>query len=275
METSQTILQGSSDTEKGAYLGAIASIATADRQATEEEIDYLSQLADAANLSQEQKEAVISAAQEISDEDAKRCLDVLKTSELKFSLVTDLIAFAKADGEYTDDEKQNIQKMADYLGVNKEQFSLLDHFTDKAINTSTANTATQPGSQNINTLAGALEPEKTDFLSSLGLKDKLQSAGIKGGGLLKGLIGVAAPMLLARMVTGGLNRNRGGGMFGGGGGMFGNSGGGMFGGGGGMFGGGGGLLGGGLGSIFSMLNGGGGGYRRSGGLLSRIFGGGF
>jgi uncharacterized tellurite resistance protein B-like protein len=275
METSQTILQGSSDTEKGAYLGAIASIATADRQATEEEIDYLSQLADAANLSEEQKEAVIIAAQEISDEDAKRCLDVLKTSELKFSLVTDLIAFAKSDGEYTDDEKQNIQKMADYLGVNKEQFSLLDHFTDKAINTSTATTATQSGSQNINTLASAPEPEKTDFLSSLGLKDKLQSAGINGSGLLKGLIGVAAPMLLARMVTGGLNRNRGGGMFGGGGGMFGNSGGGMFGGGGGMFGSGGGLLGGGLGSIFSMLNGGGGGYRRSGGLLSRIFGGGF
>jgi uncharacterized tellurite resistance protein B-like protein len=269
METSQTILQGSSDTEKGAYLGAIASIATADRHATEEEVDYLSQLADAAGLSQEQKEAVIKAAQEISDEDTKRCLDVLKTSELKFSLVTDLIAFAKADGDYSENEKKSIAKMADYLGVNKEQFSLLDHFTDKAINTSTANTTGQPTtSTNINTLSSAPEPEKTDFLSSLGLKDKLQSAGINGSGLLKGLLGVAAPMLLARMVSGGLNRNRGGGMFG-------NSGGGMFGGGGGMFGSGGGLFGGGLGSIFSMFNGGGGGYRRSGGLLSRIFGGGF
>jgi hypothetical protein len=153
--------------------------------------------------------------------------------------------------------------------VNKEQFSLLDHFTEKAINTSTDNnTAQSSTSTNINTLSNAPEPEKTDFLSSLGLKDKLQSAGINGNGLLKGLLGVAAPMLLAKMVSGGLSRNRGGGMFGGGGGMFGNSGGGMFGGGGG-------LLSGGLGSILSMFNGEGGGYRRSGGLLSRILGGGF
>ena len=186
MESSQKILEGARDTEKGAYLGAIASIATADRQATEEEVDYLNQLADAADLSEQQKEAVIKAAQEISDEDTKRCLDILKTSDLKFSLVTDLIAFAKADSEYTEDEKRNIEKMANYLGVNKEQFSLLDNFTDKAINTSTANRATQSAAtQNINTLSSASKPEQTDFLSSLGLKDKLQSAGINGNGCWK------------------------------------------------------------------------------------------
>ena len=266
MANTETILQGASDTEKGAYLGAIASIATADRQATSEEVEYLSALADAADLSPQQKEAVITAANDISGDDVLRCLDILKTSQLRFSLVTDLIAFAKSDNNYTDNEQKNIQKMADYLGVNKEQFSLLDNFTEKAKNTLTANSASgSMGSTTSNTLTGAAEePGQGDFLSSLGLKDKLQSAGINGSGLLKGILGMAAPMILAKMVTGGLNRNRGG-MFGGGG---------MFNGGGGMFGGGGGMFGGGLGSVFSMLNGGGG-YRRSGGLLSRIFGGGF
>jgi uncharacterized tellurite resistance protein B-like protein len=277
MESSEKILQGSTDTEKGAYLGAIASIATADREASDEEVEYLKQLADAAGLSGDQKDAVIKAAREITDEDAKRCLDVLKNSDLKYSLVTDLIAFAKSDNSYSDEEQKTIQKMSDYLGVNKEQFSLLDHFTDKAITTASANTATgQSASSTANPLTSSQQkPGDTDFLSSLGLKDKLESVGIKGSGLLKGLLGIAAPMLLAKMVTGGLSRNRGygGGMFGNGGGMFGNSGG-MFGGGGGLLGGGGGMFGGGLGSIFSML-GGGGGYRRSGGLLSRIFGGGF
>lgn len=268
MENSEKILQGSSDTEKGAYLGAIASIATADRQATTEEVEYLTQLAEAAELSPEQTEAVIKAAQEISDEDVMRCLDILKTSELKYSLVTDLMAFAKSDNDYSENEQNSVQKMADYLGVNKEQYSLLNHFTEKVQSASAANTATgSTASTTPNTLTGSTAPEQTDFLSSLGLKDKLQSAGINGSGLLKGLLGIAAPMILAKMVSGGLNRNRGGGMFGGGGGMFGGSGG-MFGGGGGMLGGGG------LGSLFSML-GGGGGYRRSGGLLSRIFGGGF
>lgn len=269
MESSQKILQGSTDNEKGAYLGAIASIATADRQASDEEVEYLRKLAEAAGLSDDQKDAVIKAATEISDEDAKRCLDVLKTSELKYSLVTDLIAFAKSDNSYSDEEQKTIQKMSDYLGVNKEQFSLLDHFTDKAITSASANAASGSSTPTSNTSTNNAQPEDTDFLSSLGLKDKLESVGIKGSGLLKGLLGIAAPMLLAKMVTGGLSRNRGygGGMFGNSGGLFGGSGGGMFGGGGGMFGGG-------LGSIFSMLSGGGG-YRSSGGLLSRIFGGGF
>jgi len=277
MESSQTILEGSSDVEKGAYLGAIASIATADREATDEEVEYVAQLAEAASLSDEQTEAVIKAARQISDEDTKRCLDVLKTSDLRFSLVTDLIAFAKSDNEYSENEQKTVEKMATYLGVTQQQFSLLDSFTDKS--KAAALSAAQSDPQSL------AQPQSTDLLSSLGLKDKFESAGIKGSGLLKGILGIAAPMLLAKMVTGGLSRNSGygggmfgnsgGGMFGNGGGMFGNSGG-MFGNSGGMFGGGGGMLGGGgLGSIFSMLSGGRGYSSGGGGLLGRMFGGGF
>jgi len=228
MENSQMLLQGASDMEKGAYLGAIASIATADRQASPEEIEYLSSLAESAGLSSEQKEAVITAANNISGDDVLRCLDVLKKSDLKYSLVTDVIA----------------------------------HFTDKVKSVASADADTIAVPEN--------EGKSTDLLSSLGLKDKLQSAGINGSSILKGLLGIAAPMILTKMITGGLNRNSGGGLFGGGGGMFGNSGGGLFGGGGGgMFGSGGG----------GMFNSGGGlfggGFGNSGGFLSRILTGGF
>ena len=41
MTTPTTILSGYSDMEKGAYLGAIASISTADRSASEEELEYI------------------------------------------------------------------------------------------------------------------------------------------------------------------------------------------------------------------------------------------
>lgn len=262
MENSQTLLQGASDMEKGAYLGAIASIATADREASTEEVEYLSSLADTAGLSSEQKEAVIKAANDISGDDVLRCLDVIKNSDLKYSLVTDVIAFAKSDNNYSEAEQKNVKKMSDYLGVNQQQFSLLDHFTDKVKSavSSDAETLSDDGGQG----------RSTDLLSSLGLKDKMQSAGLNGSSILKGLLGIAAPMILTKMITGGLNRNSGGGgMFGSGGGMFG-SGGGMFGGGGGgMLGGGGGL-----GSVFSMLNGGRG-FGNSGGFLSRVLRGGF
>lgn len=238
MQNDSAILEGHNDLEKGAYLGAIASIATADREASEEELDYIEALCDSANLSDQQKQAVIRSATELSADELNRCLDILKKSDLKYSLVADLIAFSKSDQNYSEAEKQNVQKISQYLGVNQQQFSLLNEFTQKAASAS----------------ATPEEMHKPDFLSSLGLKDKLQSAGINQNSFLKGLLGIAGPMILAKMVSGGLGgRRRGGSAFGSG---LQNS------------------LGsrsGGLGSIISMLSGGRG-FGSAGGMLSKIFG---
>jgi uncharacterized tellurite resistance protein B-like protein len=255
-----TILEGYSDLEKGAYLGAIASLATADRSASEEELEYIEALCEGAELSEAQTAAVRRAATEtISDEELKRCLDVLKGSDLRFSLVSDLIAFAEADQNYSPEEKQNVEKVASYLGVNQQQFSLLDQFTKKAV-------------QEVPAQAQALQEGTTqpsNFLGGLGFGDKLKNAGINTNGLMKGALAVMGPIILAQMFRGGRRR---GGMLGGGS---------MTGGGlGGMLGGGllGGLLGGGMsrgmgGGLFDIL-GGGRGFRNTGGMLGRILGGG-
>jgi uncharacterized tellurite resistance protein B-like protein len=236
MEDNSRILEGHSDREKGAYLGAIASIATADREASQEELDHIAQLCDAADLSDTQKQSVIRAATEMSGEELTRCLDILKGSELRYSLVTDLMAFAKADNDYSEEEQENIHKIAEYLGVNQQQFSLLDQFAEKAATNASPEEVTQPG-----------------FLSSLGLKDKMENAGISGNGLLKGLLGIAGPMILSGMLSRGLGGRRTGGM------------------GGGMLGGGSMLGGGGLGSLIGMLSGGRG-MGSTGGLLGRVLG---
>ncbi len=229
MNTSTTLLEGYSDLEKGAYLGAIASIATADRSASEEEMTHLTQLCTAAGLSAEQQEIVLASANEISGEDLKQSLDVLKTSELRFSLVTDLIAFAKADETYSEAEEHNVQKIADYLEVNQEQMAVLDQFAEKTTGENIDPQTVQGGG----------------MLSSPGLKDKMRSAGINGGGLLKSLISLAAPMILGRLMGGGRRGAGGlGGMLGGGG----------------------------LGSLIGMLSGGRG-MGSTGGLLGRILGG--
>jgi uncharacterized tellurite resistance protein B-like protein len=236
MEQTEKLLKDYSDVEKGSYLGAIASIATADRAASEEELEYIRTLADSAELSPEQKEAVERAATELSGEELKHCLDNLKGSDLRFSLVTDLIAFAESDQNYTPEEKANIEKIAQYLNINKQQFSLLDQFVKK-----TAETKAEPE-----------QMQQQGFLGSLGLEDKFKGAGINFGSLTKGLLGIAGPMILAGLVSRGLGSRRGGGL----GGMFGGGLGGMFGGGG-------------LGSLTSMLNGGRG-IGSTGGLFSRV-----
>ena len=232
MPDNNKILEGHSDLEKGAYLGAIASIATADREASEEEIEYIAQLCDAADLSPEQKESVLRAATELSADELTRCLDILKKSDLRFSLITDLMAFAKSDENYNEAEQQNVAKIAAYLGVNEQQFSLLDQFAEKT------KTVDLPANENTH----------NHFLSSLGLKEKLQSAGINGGGLLKGLLGFAGPMILGSLLSRGLGRRgsviSSGGLLGGGGG---------------------------LGSIIGMLNGGRG-FGSTGGLFGKLLG---
>ena len=246
METN-TVLEGYSDQEKGAYLGAVASIATADRQASPEELQYISALCDAADISGSQKEAVLRAATELSGEELNRCLDILKNSDLKYSLVTDIIAFAKSDNNYSEQEQQRVKEISQYLGVDQKQFSLLDEFTDKAAIRDVP----------------AEEKTKPSFLSSLGLSDKMQNAGINSNSLMKGLLGIAGPLVLGSMLSGALRRkgypNAG---------MFGNTGGSFFGNRGGM------IPGGGFGSLIGMLSGG----RRfgnTGGLFGKILGGPF
>lgn len=262
MEQQELLLKDHSDQEKGAYLGAIASIATADHSASEEEIEHLMALADSAGLSVEQKEAVLNAAIETSPDDLRRFIEILRTSELRFSLVTDLISFAKADDHYSEEEKATIEGIAKQLDINKHQYSLLDEFADK---TSDIQADAQPE-----------QMQQQGFLSSLipaGLKEKLSQSGINVGSLAKGLLGIAGPMILAGLLRKGLG-GRGAGS---GGGLAGGSGGGLLGGLLGGLGGGGGLLGGGgisgsgggFGSLIGMLSGGRG-FGKSGGLLGRI-----
>ncbi|MEJ7642954.1 MAG: TerB family tellurite resistance protein [Chryseolinea sp.] len=231
MNESEKIFQGYSDSEKVAYLAAIASVATADRSATEEEVDFLRSLAKAADLPQGQDEEVINAAMGISGEELKKALDVLQNSKLRFSLITDIITFAKVDQRYTAEEKESIQKIAGYLKIDPAQFSLLDQFVDKA----TQSPVTSG------------EGQRPNILESLGLKNKFEGAGINTSGFGGGILAMLGPLVLQKIFGG-----RSGGMFGQGGNTMGSSGG---------FGG--------LGSIFSMLtkSGGRGGL---GNILSKI-----
>lgn len=233
METQ--LLQNYSEAEKTAYLSVVAALATADRQASPPEAEFLQHLAQQAGLSQSAAQQVLAVAQDANNQSIQQNLDQLKGSDLRFSLVTDLISFARADGAYSNDEEAMVSKIANYLDVNSEQKATLENVVDQA--------ASVPHD--------AQDPGKQSFLNGLG--DKLSNVGIPKSALLTGLLGVVAPMVISRVMGDG-NQNQGyggqsssmGGMLGGllGGGQGGGSGmGGMLGG----------LLGGGL--LSSVLGG--------------------
>ncbi|MBC5775119.1 TerB family tellurite resistance protein [Pontibacter sp. KCTC 32443] len=263
MEQEQTmLLKDYSQEEKGAYFGALATMASADGTASEEELEFLRMMGEVAELPANLQQEVVQIAKNPSQISLQQCLDVLKKSQLRFSFVTDIISFAKADGQYTSDEQERIKDIADYLGVDQKQYSILEQFVDKA------DEAKQHGE----------DPTSQAFMSKSGFGDMFKNAGISPG-MVTGMLGILAPIVLSGMM-----RRRGGGMMGGmGGGLLGGLLGGAMGGGmmgGGMMGGGM-RRGGGLGSIISILGGlngrrgyGGMGSGGLGGLLGGVLGGG-
>ena len=231
---STALLQNYSEAEKVAYLSAIASLATADRQASEPEQQFLQALAQQASLSAEGAQQVVAAAASASNASIQQNLDALKGSDLRFSLVADLISFARADGAYANDEEAMVTKMAAYLGVNPQQQQALETVVDQA-----AQVAHSPE-----------DPAKQGFFDSIG--DKLSNVGIPKSALLTGLLGVVAPMVISRVMGGGQGQQQG----------YGNQGGGL-----------GGLLGGGMGGLMGgAAQSGMGGLL--GGLLGSVMGGG-
>lgn len=228
-----------SEAEKTAYLSVIASLATADRQASQQEGEFLSQMAQVMGLSPQATQQVAQAAQDSTNESIKANLDQLRGSNLRYSLVTDLVGFARADGSYANDEEAMVNKISSYLGVNQQQVQTIENVVHQ----------TQQ--------AQAQQPDEAPqgLMDSLG--DKLRSVGIPPQAALGGLIAIAAPMVLSRVMGNRGASGYGGGMGGMGGGL-----GSVLGGGGSPMGGGlGGLLGGVLSSgvLGGMMGGGGGG----------------
>ncbi|UYZ62156.1 TerB family tellurite resistance protein [Hymenobacter weizhouensis] len=229
------LLQNYSEQEKAAYLSVIASLASADREASAAEIEFLQQLAHQAGLSGGATQQVLSAAKDATNQSVQQNLEALRSSDLRFSLVTDLISFARADGAYSNTEEEMVNKIAAYLGISQQQTHTLEQVVDQA--------AKVPHDAN--------DPAKQSFFG--GITDKLESAGIPKSALMAGLLGVVAPMVISKVVGG----NRGGSPMGGmmGGGSLGGLMSGAMGGGGGSLGGLlGGLLGGGL--LGGMMGGG-------------------
>ncbi|WP_210513915.1 TerB family tellurite resistance protein [Hymenobacter terricola] len=185
------LLQNYSEEEKTAYLSAIASLATADRQASGAENQFLQALAQQAGLSGGATQQVLAAAQDANNQSIQQNLDILKNSDLRFSLVTDLISFARADGAYANDEEAMIAKMAQYLGINPEQKQTLENVVDQA--------ASVPHDPQ--------DPAKEGFFNSIG--DKLSNVGIPKSALMAGLLGVVAPMVISKVMGGSSNQNTG------------------------------------------------------------------
>ena len=98
--------------EREAYLGLVASLAAVDGEVSDEEIGKLRELCKAAKLGSRELGAVIATAEDPSSAPLGEYVERLKTSDLRFSLITDLYALAASDESVTVNEKREIADIA-------------------------------------------------------------------------------------------------------------------------------------------------------------------
>ena len=111
--------------ERVHYLSIVASMAAADASLSSDELAMLRTLCADLQLPPHETEQVMETAHHPTAS-LERHLEGLKSSELKYGLLTDCIALAYSDGVYEDDEKVEVRSLARALEVSEEQLVALE-----------------------------------------------------------------------------------------------------------------------------------------------------
>ncbi|MFC1849556.1 TerB family tellurite resistance protein [candidate division CSSED10-310 bacterium] len=114
--------------EKKAYLCIVASLASADREVSDDEISNLRKLCKKVGLDARSMGEVLAAAEDPDSAPLQEYLKQMAESELRFTLVTDMLFLAYADEKYSQDEREVVARIALELKVNSEQLSAIENY---------------------------------------------------------------------------------------------------------------------------------------------------
>jgi uncharacterized tellurite resistance protein B-like protein len=114
--------------ERVDYLVVIASMAGADGVVKGEELANLSELCKALDLGAAETGQVLAAAEHVDGDRIRSATHRLRTSELRFTLMTDLLFLAYADGDFDGAEQKEVSGVAVTLGVDAKQLEALKKY---------------------------------------------------------------------------------------------------------------------------------------------------
>ncbi|HBC86300.1 MAG TPA: hypothetical protein DCZ94_05025 [Lentisphaeria bacterium] len=114
------------------YLTLLASMASADGRIEPSELEKLKEFCRIAGLSDESLQKVVDAATGKAADTTMAKLEMLRTSTLRFSIMTDCIFMACADGCVACEEEKEILRIAKALDVKGDQIHAIRFYVDKA-----------------------------------------------------------------------------------------------------------------------------------------------
>lgn len=112
--------------ERVDYMMILASMAGADVVISSEESDRIRALCSELHLP-ESETAQVMAASQAATASVKRHVEGLRSSPLRFTLLSDCLGLAHADGTYGPEEQKEIHALARALGIDDAQVATLEH----------------------------------------------------------------------------------------------------------------------------------------------------
>jgi len=119
--------------ERRDYLTVVATLAAVDGVVDDAEISNIRALCKALELDANSTGAVLAAAEAPQEVDLDVIMSRLVTSQAKFSLVTDMVFLAHADGAYTEEERTEILAIAQKLEINANQVAAIEEYVSAVI----------------------------------------------------------------------------------------------------------------------------------------------
>ncbi|MFQ5788048.1 MAG: TerB family tellurite resistance protein, partial [Thermodesulfobacteriota bacterium] len=113
--------------ERIVLVKTLAYLASVDGKITDEEVEYVNNIAKSLNITIE------NPFDNIKHKELEEVLAPLNSKKSKKIILAKLVNLAYADGEYCDVEKQGIQEIAKILNINSEDISSIENWVNRGI----------------------------------------------------------------------------------------------------------------------------------------------
>lgn len=168
------------EVERVDYLCVAATIAAADGKITDDEISHIREFCEHIEIGEIGIGLIIAAIENPAGVDLQTILSRLKHTDLKFTLLTDMLFIAHADGIVCPGEQEEIKKIAEMLAITSPQIDAIDRYVEAAISAQQSKRSEahwkQVGSEIAGILAGAGIP-----LGAVALAGTIFGNGISSG----------------------------------------------------------------------------------------------
>ena len=119
--------------ERVDYLTVVAAMVTADGEVSDSELGKLRQYCKDLDLGPAEIGQVMTDAEQPNQVQIREITSRLKSSELRFTLMTDLLFMAFADGKFVEAEEREVAALADALVITGEQLTAIKKYVQTVL----------------------------------------------------------------------------------------------------------------------------------------------